>query len=178
MKTKLHIESIRIELFAGHQLITIYKDGDYIGGGDDSRAEILDAFGAEPFHYATVLEGGHQLHSFNTYNYGAPVIACGVYEENFDFAVVNFHRGGDARGNYSQAYYIEGYDNVTSLLNQETELIITLNNGESFVFRSDNGESYFPFDTFDIHDSDIMEADLSGKQLEEMREKGRGVICT
>lgn len=178
MKNKVHIESIKIDLFAGYELITIFEDGNYIGGGDDSREEILDAFNAEPFHYATVLEGGHQLHSFNTYNYGAPVIACGVYEENFDFAIVNFHRGGDARGNYSQAYYIDGYDHVTSLISQRTQLVISLNNGDTFIFECDNSEAHFRFNTFDIDDCEIMETTLSDEQLEEMREKSSGIFTT
>lgn len=175
---EVYFKSIRIELSTAHGYIPIFEDGNYIGGGDDSRFEVLEAFEAEPFHYATVLEGGHQLHSFNTYNHGAPVVACGVYDEDYDFAIVNFHRGGDARGNYSQAYYIEGYDNVTALISQNTRLVIQLGIKDSELWKPqewyldcENGEAYFPFDTFDIHDSNILEEPLKAGQFREIMEK-------
>lgn len=177
MENFIYIETVQIDLLTNKTILPIFKDGNYIGDGDDSRFEVLEAFEAEPFHYASILEGGHELHAFNTCNHGAPVIACGVYDENFDFAVVNFHRGGDVRGNYSQAYYIEGYDNVIALISQNTELTIILSNGKEYRQTCENSEAYFPFDTLNIDDSDLLEEPLTTAQLEEIEAKMSGLFC-
>ena len=104
MKTPIKIESIEINLITPKEFVTIWKDGEYI---NPTEGDLIEIFEAEPFHYASVLEGSYNLHAFNTSNYGSPVTLCGIYDENFDIALVNFHRGGDIRGNYGSSYKLK-----------------------------------------------------------------------
>ena len=168
MKTPIKIESIEINLITPNNLVTIWKDGEYI---NLTEGDLIEIFQAEPFHYASVLEGSYNLHAFNTSNYGSPIVLCGVYSEEFELAVVNFHRGGDIRGNYGSPYIIEGYDNVTALISQQTELTIELSNGETLCQYCENSEAYYTFDTFDIDLIDIEEFYLNDKMYTELTEK-------
>jgi len=168
MKTPIKIESIEITMLTSSVPFLLWKDGDYMG---NTEADLIELFEAEPFHYATVLEGNYNFSAFNTYNYGAPIVLCGVHDENFDIAIVNFHRGGDARGNYGSPYFIEGYDNVTNLIAPQYELLITLDNGEQFYRQCENSEMHFPFDTFDIDLIDLEEFTMSQEIYEEINQK-------
>lgn len=168
MKPLLKIESIEINLITPNNLLTIWKDGNHI---NPTEGDLIEIFEAEEFHYATVLEGDYTFHAFNTSNYGAPITLCGVYSEEFDLAVVNFHRSGDIRGNYGSPYVIEGYDNVTCLIAQSTELTIELSNGETFHQYCENSEAYYPFDSLDIDLIDIEEFYLNDEMYTELTEK-------
>ena len=86
-------------------------------------------------------------------------------------AVVNFHRGGDIRGNYGSPYLIEGYDNVTALISQQTELTIELSNGEIYRQYCENSEAYYNFDTFNIDFIDLEELVLNDEIYTEITEK-------
>jgi hypothetical protein len=168
MKTPIKIESIEINLITPRELLTIWKDGEYI---NPTEGDLIEIFEAEKIDYANVLQGSFEFHAFNTYNQNSPIIVDGVFDENFDIAVVNFHKGGDARGNYGRPYVIEGYDNVTSLISQQTELTIELSNGETFRQYSENSEAYFPFNTFNIDLIDIEELVLTDETYTELTEK-------
>jgi len=168
MKTPIKIESIEINLITPRDLLTIWKDGEYI---NPTEGDLIEIFEAEPFHFANVLEGSYEFHAFNTSNYGSPIVIDGVYSEEFDTALINFHRGGDIRGNYGSPYVIEGYDNVASLISQQTELTIELSNGEIYRQYSENSEAYFNFDTFNIDFIDIEEFYLNDETYTELTEK-------
>lgn len=168
MKTPIKIESIEITLITPKELLTIWKDGEYI---NPTEGDLIDIFEAEPFHYATLLEGSFEFHAFNTSNYGSPIVLCGVYCDSFGTAIVNFHRGGDVRGNYGSPYIVEGYDNVTSLISQQTELTIELSNGETFRQYCENSEAYYNFDTFNIDFIDLEELVLTDEMYSEITEK-------
>jgi hypothetical protein len=101
MKTPIKIDSIEITLITPKELLTIWKDGEYI---NPTEGDLIDIFEAEEFHYATALEGCFEFHAFNTYNDNSPIVLCGVYSDDFELAVINFHKGGDARGNYGSPY--------------------------------------------------------------------------
>lgn len=167
MKTPIKIDSIEINLLLPNSMATIWKDGEYI---NLTEGDLIEIFEAEPFHYATALEGSFEFHAFNTYNYGSPIVLCGVHCDSFDIAFVNFHRGGDARGNYGSPYIVEGYDNVTSLISQSTELSIQLSNGEKYAVLAENSEAYFNFNTFDFEASDIEELVLTDEMYTEIKE--------
>ncbi len=167
MKTPIKIESIEINLITPKEYLTIWKDGEYI---NPTEGDLIEIFEAEPLNYANVLQGSYEFHAFNTYNQNSPIIADGVFDENFEIAVINFHKGGDARGNYGRPYTIEGYDNVTILLNQQTELTIELSNGETFVVLAENSEAYFNFNTFDYEMSDIEELIITDEMYTEITE--------
>lgn len=154
MKKPIKIESIEINLITPREFVTIWKDGEYI---NPTEGDLIEMFEAESFHYASVLEGSFEFHAFNTSNYGSPIVLCGIYSEEFELAVVNFHRGGDIRGNYGSPYLIEGYDNVTALISQQTELTIELSNGEIYRQYCENSEAYYNFDTFNIDFIDLEE---------------------
>jgi len=164
----IKIESIEINLILPNGMATIWKDGQYI---DFTESDLVEIFEAEPFHYAAVLDNIQFTNAFNTYNHGSPIVLCGVFSEDFEVALVNFHRGGDARGNYGSPYIIDGYDNVTSLISQQTELSIMLTNGEKYAQLADNNEAYFPIDTFDYEISDIEELVLTDEMYTEITEK-------
>jgi len=168
MKTPIKIDSIEINLLTSDSMFTLWKDGDYI---DFSESELVELFDAEPLHFATALEDIEFSKAFNTYNYGSPIVACGVCGNEMEIALVNFHRGGDARGNYGSPYVIEGYDNVTALLIQQTELSIMLSNGEKYALLAGNSEAYFSFDTFDYDASSIEELVLTDEMYTEITEK-------
>lgn len=168
MKTLIKIESIEINLITPRELLTIWKDGEYI---NPTEGDLIEIFEAESFHYASVLEGSYNLHAFNTSNYGSPIVLCGVYSEEFELALVNFHRGGDIRGNYGSPYFIQDYENVTALISQQTELTIELSNGETFRQYCENSEAYFNFDTFNIDFIDIEEFYLNDEMYNELTEK-------
>ena len=154
MKTPIKIESIEINLITPREFVTIWKDGEYI---NPTEGDLIEIFEAEPFHYASALEGGYTFTAFNTSNYGAPIVLCGVFSDGCELAVVNFHRGGDIRGNYGSPYLIEGYDNVLALISQQTELTIELSNGEIYRQYSENSEAYYNFDSFNIDFIDLEE---------------------
>lgn len=168
MKTPIKIDSIEINLLLPNSMATIWKDGQYM---DFTEGDLIEIFEAESLHYATALEGSFEFHAFNTYNYGSPIVLCGVYSDDFELAVVNFHRGGDARGNYGSPYIVEGYDNVTSLISQQAELSIQLSNGERYAVLAENSEAYFNFNTFDYEASDIEELVLTDEMYTEITEK-------
>lgn len=168
METLIKIESIEINLITPKEFVTIWKDGDYI---NPTEGDLIEIFEAQEFHYASVLEGSFEFHAFNTSNYGSPIVLCGVYSEEFELALVNFHRGGDIRGNYGSPYFIEGYDNVTSLISQQTELTIELSNGETFRQYCENSEAYYSFDSFNIDLIDIEEFYLNDEMYTELTEK-------
>lgn len=167
MKTPIKIESIEINLLLPNSMATIWKDGQYM---DFTEGDLIEMFEAESLHYATALQGSFEFHAFNTSNYGSPIVLCGVYCDSFDLAIVNFHRGGDIRGNYGSPYIVEGYDNVTSLISQQTELTIELSNGETFRQYCENSEAYFNFDTFNIDFIDIEEFYLNDEMYTEITE--------
>ena len=167
MKTPIKIESMEINLLLPNSMATIWKDGEYI---NFTEGDLIEIFEAEPLHYATALEGSFEFHAFNTYNYGSPIVLCGVYSDDFEIAVVNFHKGGDARGNYGSPYIVEGYDNVTILINQQTELSIQLSNGEKYAVLAENSQAYFNFNTFDFEASDIEEIVLTDEMYTELTE--------
>ena len=168
MKTPIKIESIEINLLLPNSMATIWKDGQYM---DFTEGDLIEMFEAESLHYATALEGSFEFHAFNTSNYGSPIVLCGVYCDSFDIAIVNFHRGGDVRGNYGSPYIVEGYDNVTSLISQQTELTIELSNGETFRQYCENSEAYYNFDSFNIDFIDLEELVLTDEMYTEITEK-------
>lgn len=167
MKTPIKIDSIEINLLLPNSMATIWKDGQYM---DFTEGDLIEMFEAESLHYATALEGSFEFHAFNTYNYGSPIVLCGVYSDDFELAVVNFHRGGDARGNYGSPYIVEGYDNVSALVIQQTELSIQLSNGEKYAVLAENSQAYFNFNTFDFEASDIEELVLTDEMYTEIKE--------
>jgi hypothetical protein len=168
MKTPIKIESIEISLITPKELLTIWKDGEYI---NPTEGDLIEIFEAEPLHYATALQGSFEFHAFNTSNYGSPIVLCGVYSEEFELALINFHRGGDIRGNYGSPYIVEGYDNVTSLISQQTELTIELSNGEIYRQYCENSEAYYNFDSFNIDFIDLEELVLTDEMYTEITEK-------
>jgi len=109
------------------------------------------------------------LKSFNTYNWGAPFTLCGVVCEDVygGVALVNIHLGGDARGNYSEAYICEEPE---ALLSQNAYLSIELNNGDTYNFDCDNSEAYFNFNTLDPYYIDF-EKELTLEQIIELEDK-------
>ena len=167
MKTPIKIESIEISLITPKEFLTIWKDGEYI---NPTEGDLIDIFEAEPLHYATALQGSFEFHAFNTSNYGSPIVLCGVYSEEFELALINFHRGGDIRGNYGSPYIVEGYNNVTSLISQQTELIIELSNGETYRQYCENSEAYYNFDSFNIDFIDLEELVLTHEMYTEIKE--------
>ena len=168
MKTPIKIESIEINLITPREYLTIWKDGEYI---NFTESDLIDIFEAEPIQYANVLQGSYEFHAFNTYNQNSPIIVDGVFDENFDIAVINFHKGGDARGNYGSPYIIKGYENVTIIYNQQTEMTIELSNGETFTALAENSQAYFNFNTFDYEMSDIEELVLTDEMYTELTEQ-------
>ena len=136
-----------------------------------SKEDIIKVFKLEPLHYATHLEGIEvgTFKSFNTYNWNAPFTLCGVMSEDIydGVALVNIHLGGDARGNYSEAYICEEPE---ALISQNAYLDIKLTNGEIYSFDCDNSEAYFNFETLDSMSIDF-DKELTIEQLEELKDK-------
>lgn len=136
-----------------------------------TKEDIIKVFKLEPLHYATHLDGVEvgTFKSFNTYNWGAPFTLCGVMSEDIygGVALVNIHLGGDARGNYSEAYICEEPE---ALLSQNAYLSIELNNGDTYNFDCDNSEAYFNFDTLDPYYIDF-EKELTPEQITELEDK-------
>jgi len=136
-----------------------------------TKEDIIKVFKLEPLHYATHLDGVEvgTFKSFNTYNWGAPFILCGVMSEDIyeGIALVNIHLGGDARGNYSEPYICEEPE---ALLSQNAYLFIELSNGDTYNFDCDNGEAYFNFDTLDPYYIDF-EKELTQEQITELEDK-------
>tara|TARA_R110001632_G_C11216791_1_gene405000 strand:- start:83 stop:628 length:546 start_codon:yes stop_codon:yes gene_type:complete len=137
---------------------------------NQSKEDIINIFKLEPLHYATHLDGIEvgTFKSFNTYNWGAPFTLCGVASEEIyeGVALVNIHLGGDARGNYSEAYICEEPEAIFS---QNSYLDIELTNGEIYGFDCDNSEAYFNFNTLDAYYIDF-EKELTSEQLIELEE--------
>ena len=136
-----------------------------------TKEDIIEVFKLEPLHYATHLDGVEvgTFKSFNTYNWNAPFTLCGVMSEDIyeGVALVNIHLGGDARGNYSEAYICEEPE---ALLSQNAYLFIELSNGDTYNFDCDNGEAYFNFDTLDPYYIDF-ENELTQEQITELEDK-------
>lgn len=136
-----------------------------------SKEDIIKVFKLELLHYATHLDGVEvgTFKSFNTYNWNAPFTLCGVMSEDIyeGVALVNIHLGGDARGNYSEAYICEEPE---ALISQNTYLSIELTNGEIYSFDCDNSEAYFDFDNIDPTCIDF-DKELTLEQLEELEDK-------
>ena len=136
-----------------------------------SKEDVIKVFKLEPLHYATHLDGIEvgTFKSFNTYNRSAPFTLCGVMSEDIyeGIALVNIHLGGDARGNYSEAYICEEPE---ALLCQNASLSIELTNGETYNFNCDNSEAYFDFENIDPYYIDF-ETELTAEQLEELEDK-------
>ena len=136
-----------------------------------TKEDIIEVFKLEPLHYATHLDGVEvgTFKSFNTYNWNAPFTLCGVMSEDIyeGVALVNIHLGGDARGNYSEAYICEEPE---ALLSQNAYLFIELSNGDTYNFDCDNSEAYFNFDTLDPYYIDF-ENELTQEQITELEDK-------
>ena len=136
-----------------------------------TKEDIIEVFKLEPLHYATHLDGVEvgTFKSFNTYNWGAPFILCGVMSEDIceGIALVNIHLGGDARGNYSEPYICEEPE---AIFLQSSFLDIELSNGEVYSFDCDNSEAYFNFDTLDPYYIDF-ENELTQEQITELEDK-------
>jgi len=169
MKKEVTFDTVQINIFGAHDIKAYMRNNEHL---IDTESDVAELFGLEPFHYAGMLADfdTERLQAFNTYNWGAPIILAGVYSEEMDFALVNVHRGGDARGNYSAPYICEDYDDVHALLSQNTELYIALSDGTQYSLYCENGEAYFPFDTFDpywIH----FDEPLTDEQIAEIKEK-------
>ena len=144
-----------------------YENNEY---KNTKKEDIINIFNLEPLYYATHLDGIEigTFKSFNTYNWNAPFTLCGVMSEDIydGVALVNIHLGGDARGNYSEAYICEEPE---ALLSQNAHLTIELTNGDTYNFDCDNGEAYFNFETFDAMYIDF-EEELTPLQLQELEE--------
>jgi len=171
MKKQITFDKVQITIFGAEDSFVYFDDNEY--KLKDER-EIARLFGLEPFHFANVLVNEYtcELNAFNTYNWGAPIVLDGVYSEEMNFALVNIHRGGDVRGNYSAPYACETAMDVDAMLSQNTELYIALSDGTEYTLYCDNGEAYFPFDTFDpycIH----FDEPLTDEQIAEIHEKMR-----
>ena len=169
MKKQVTFDKVQVYIFGSNETMVYFENNEW---KLEDTNEITRLFGLEPFHYATALADfeTERLQTFNTYNWGAPVTLCGVYSEEMDFALVNVHLGGDPRGNYTAPYICENYDDVHALLSQNTELYIALSDGTEYHLHCDNGEAYFPFDTFDPYFIDFDEP-LTKEQIAELNEK-------
>lgn len=165
MKKTEKILEVKIFVTTSRGVIEVYSNGDWVNPSVD---EMVESFGLEPFNYGTILDGvGGPFIGFNTYNQNAPITLCGAFNDSNNFAIVNLHLGGDARGNYSRPYYIDNDDDLHHLFSQFSFLSIETDEG-TYYRECDNGEAYFPFDTFDL--DDLKEGnELSGEQLEELK---------
>ena len=164
---KIYIDKITVNIFSQNNVETYYENDRITEIKGYKNIDPVEFFELEPFHYASVLADMEQFtQSFNTYNWGAPITICGAYNENME-AIVNVHRGGDARGNYSAPYLCE---NVEYILSQYTELVLEISNGETYRISCENGEAYFHFHSdFDPYYFDIEEP-VSEAILTEIRE--------
>ena len=169
MEKQVKFDKVQVYIYGGEDTAVYFEDNEY---KLKDESEIARLFGLEPFHFANVLvnENTCELNAFNTYNWGAPIVLDGVYCEDMNFALVNIHRGGDARGNYSAPYICETSMDVDAILSQNTELYIALSDGTEYHLHCDNGEAYFPFDTFDPYHVDFDEP-LTKEQIAELNEK-------
>ena len=166
---KLKFETVSVYVTGANGKQHLYhENNDY---KNRTKEDIIKVFKLEPLHYATHLDGIEvgTFKSFNTYNWGAPFTLCGVMPEDIysGIALVNIHLGGDARGNYSEAYICEEPE---ALLSQNAYLYIELSNGDTYNFDCDNSEAYFNFDTLDPYYIDF-EKDLTQEQITELEDK-------
>tara|TARA_R110001606_G_scaffold381872_1_gene543334 strand:- start:318 stop:833 length:516 start_codon:yes stop_codon:yes gene_type:complete len=166
-KLKFETVSIYVTGANGEQHL-YYENNEY---KNRTKEDIIEVFKLEPLHYATHLDGLEvgTFKSFNTYNWNAPFTLCGVMSEDIyeGVALVNIHLGGDARGNYSEAYICEEPE---ALLSQNAYLFIELSNGDTYNFDCDNGEAYFNFDTLDPYYIDF-DKELTLEQITELEDK-------
>ena len=164
-KVTIYVTGANCEVFEYH------KNNEF---KNTKKEDIINIFKLEPLHYATNLEGYDMgiMKSFNTYNWNAPFILCGVAPEDIynGIAIVNIHLGGDARSNYSEPYICEEPE---SLFSQSAFLDIELSNGETYFFYCDNDEAYFDFETFDPYCINF-EDSLTIEQLNELENKNNG----
>ncbi len=153
---------------ANGELFEYHVNNEY---KNTTKEDVIKVFKLEKLYYATHLDGYDmgKMNSFNTYNWNAPFTLCGVAPEDIyeGASIVNIHLGGDARGNYSEAYICE---DTEALFIQSAYLDVELSNGEIFSFDCDNSEAYFNFETFDPYWVDFDE-DVTKEQLEEFTEK-------
>lgn len=168
MKNNIKFKNVSIYIIGANGEPHLYHENNEYK--NTTEKDICNIFNLEPLHYASVLDGENigTYRSFNTYNWNAPYVLCGVMPEDiYGVSIVNVHLGGDARGNYSAPYICEETESVVS---QTTFLDIELSNGDIFTFDCENGEAYFDFDTFDPYYIDFSEK-LTLEQLTELKEK-------
>lgn len=171
MKETIKFENVSIYVTgANGEQFLYHENNEY---KNTKKEDIINIFKLEPLYYATHLDGIDvgTFKSFNTYNWNAPFTLCGVMSEDIykGVALVNIHLGGDARGNYSEAYICEEPE---ALISQNAYLSIELSNGDTYNFDCDNGEAYFNFETFDAMSIDF-EEELTLEQLEELNDKNQ-----
>jgi len=164
-KQSVFFESIKIDLQTSEGTFPYFENGVFL------EVDPVEAFGLEEFFWGSQLEGleGPWV-AFNTCNWGAPIVICGVYNEDWE-GVVNIHKGGDVRGNYSGPYFTEKADDI---LDQRLWATIRLSNGRVFFAESPefrNSELYF--DTFDIYmnSADLEELPVLPEMIEEMENR-------
>lgn len=161
------IVNCTINLFTPNDVVPILENNEHV---DRALYELADIFDANEFHMGNRLRKlDGEWHSFNTYNQNAPIVIDGAYFGEFEAAIINFHLGGDVRGNYSSPYIVEGYDNVLSLITQDTELYIELSDGREFRWMCENGEAYFDLDDLDVYWIDFGKP-LTEKQLKSIED--------
>lgn len=164
-KPSVFFEAIEINLLTSQGSFPYFEDGQF------QELDPVEAFGLEEFYWANELDGlVGPFTAFNTYNWGAPVVIDGARSE-CGAAVVNIHRGGDVRGNYSGPYFVEDSGDIFS---QDLELYIRLSNGREF--RASSGEFCavdFFFDTFDVYmnSADFEELPLTLEMIDELAER-------
>jgi len=171
MKKSIKFRNVSIYVTgANGEQFLYYENNEY---KNTKKEDIIKVFKLEPLHYATHLDGIEvgTFKSFNTYNWNAPFTLCGVMSEDIysGVALVNIHLGGDARGNYSEAYIC---GEPEALISQNAYLTIELSNGDTYNFDCDNGEAYFNFETFDAMYINF-EEELTSEQLEELNDKNQ-----
>ena len=161
-KQSVFFESIKIDLQTSEGTFPYFENGVFL------EVDPVEAFGLEEFYWANELEGVEgPFSAFNTYNWGAPIVIDGARSE-CGAAIVNIHRGGDVRGNYSGPYFVEDCDDI---LTQRLWATIRLSNGRVFHAESPefrNSELYF--DTFDIYmnSADFEELPVLPEMIEEL----------
>lgn len=164
-KHSVFFEAIEINLITSQGSFPYFEDGQF------KELDPVEAFGLEELYWGTHLDGVEgPFTAFNTYNWGAPVVIAGARSE-CGAAVVNIHRGGDVRGNYSGPYLVEDSEDIFT---QTLELYIRLSNGREFrATTSDFCACDFFFETFDVYmnSADFEELPLTLEMIDELAER-------
>ena len=164
-KQSVFFEAIEINLLTSEGSFPYFEDGQY------KEIDPVEAFGLVEFYWGTHLDGVEgPFTMFNTYNWGAPIVICGARSE-CGVAIVNLHKGGDPRGNYSGPYFVEDSGDIFS---QDLELYIRLSNGREF--RATSWEFHgteLHFNTFDLYmdSADFEELPLTLEMIDELAER-------